>query len=120
MHATSTIPVVTPAHTGTVSRRTRLLSLTGLDVLGQYLGHERIEYDVELDPRDVDLAVTIYRADDTVLVVRGYGIDRYDVARYDLPAWQDVHGKPTHAANGLNRWEVGFIAQELADLPAVA
>lgn len=115
-----TATLATAATDTTRSRRAHLLALTGLDVLGMILSFGGHDYDVELVDRGRDVALTLYKADDTVIAVRGYGIDQYDVSRFDLPAWQDVHGEPTHTENGLKRADVLAILDETRELPRIA
>jgi len=110
-------PAVTrPEHT--ITRRAAQLLDSGLTTLMAILTSAGVEFDVE--PHRGDRVVTVYRADDTVLVVTGYGVDSYDVTRYDLPEWQDLYGDPTHGAFGLTRWAAALVLMDVRTLPAVA
>lgn len=106
------------AHPPTVSRRAAMLRESGLDHLMPCLTAAGVEFDVEAHARDYVL--TIYTDDDAVVVVTGHGVDQYDVTRYDLPEWQDVHGEPDHEQNGLTRWAAALVAMDVRTLPRVA
>jgi len=113
----------TLTHPATVTRRTAQLLDNGLADLAPRAASDGVDFDFE--PHQGDTVMTVYRADDTVLVVIGYGVGNYDVARYDLPDWQDVHGEPTHRENGLTTAKTLATLTDTrdwwdADLPSVA
>lgn len=91
----------------TRTRRAARLDASGLDVLGNALTYAGHEYDVEpLDRQRTDFVLTVYKADDTVIVVSGSGLDQYDVERYTTTAWDALYADPFQRTNGLTRADV--------------
>jgi len=123
MTAILTRPATSARPDQTITRRRAQLLDNGLAYLAPRATYAAVEFDFE--DHQGDTVMTVYKADDTVLVVIGYGVENYDVARYDLPEWQNVHGEPTHRENGLTAAKTLATLTDTrdwwdADLPPVA